>query len=97
MCFAISDTNLGAGSGWVVGDIFQSVGVNFEHFGHCMGALAIALPGSRWSVGLPRRDMIRSNIRLRVVSRAIIGQTRAEVTMKTLVFAIPFPRSLMVM
>jgi hypothetical protein len=97
MRFAISDTILGAGSGWVVGDIFQSVGVNFEHFGHCMGVLAMALPGSRWSVGLPRRDMIRSNIRLRVVSRAIIGQTRADVTMKTLVFAIPFPRSLMVM
>ena len=92
---AISRIIAGAGSGCVLGDMIQSVGVNFEHFWHSRGARVMALPGSRWSVGLPRRDMVLSAIRLRVDSRAMIGLTSAEITRKVLLSALSL--SLMVM
>ena len=97
MCVAISSIIVGAGSGWAEGDIFQRAGVSFEHFWHCRGALAMALPGSRWSVGLPSRDNILSIIRLRVVSRAIIGPTSVDITEKMFLLAMPFSRSFVVM
>ena len=97
MCVAISSIIVGAGSGCAEGDIFQRAGVSFEHFGHCRGALAMALPGSRWSVGLPSRDIILNIIRLRVVSRAIIGHTSADITEKIFLLAMPFSRSFKVM
>ena len=75
----------------------QRVGDNFEYAGHCRGVLAMELPGSRWSVGLPSRDIIRSIIRLRVVSRAIIGKRRADITEKRFLFGMPFSWSFMVM
>ena len=97
MCVAISSIIADAGSGWAEGDILQRAGVSFEHFGHCRGALAMALPGSRWSVGLPSRDIILSIIRLRVVSRVIIGPTSVDIAEKMFLLAMPFSRSFVVM